>query len=323
MMQLVRILVVAGLCCWSFGVAAQPSGPNANIPMPPETLRRRMQDDPFEITAVAPAGGGVMGASKITMRFLDDSLVAEAKWKAAPQGGDGWNNSPRREVGAYAVQQWFLDSDDYVVPPVAARCIALDVYRPIDAAAAPNLPGTRCVFGLLSAWLSNVQVEPALQRERFSHDPRYAYHFANLNLLAYLIAHRDARTNNFLMSSDPTNPQVFSVDNGIAFGGVLYNFFTWHFDQIAVGGLPKRSIDRLRNVKPSDLTKLAVLGEFRAGPNGVLRPVLPSATTDARQGARQIPGGIQFGLTTEEIDGIAARLRELLERIDRGEMQTF
>jgi hypothetical protein len=323
MNRAVRLLLMAGLCIGSLRVAAQPSGPNGNIPLSPETLRRRMQDDPFEITAVAAAGGGVMGASKITMRFLDNGFVAQAKWKAAPHGGDGWNNSPRREVGAYAVQQWFLDPDDYVVPPAAARCIALDVYRPIDPEASPNLPGARCVFGLLSAWLSNVGVEPALQRDRFSHDPRYAQHFADLNLLAYLIAHRDARTNNFLMSTDPANPQVFSVDNGIAFGGVLYNFFTWHFDQIAVGGLARQSIDRLRNVQPSDLARLAVLGEFRADPNGVLRVVAPSATTDPTQGTRQIPGGIQFGLTTEEIDAVAARLRELLERIDRGEMKTF
>ena len=85
----------------------------------------------------------------------------------------------------------------------------------------------------------------------------------NLNLLAYLIAHRDARSSNFLMPTDPSNPRVFSIDNGIAFGGVLYNFFTWHFDEIRTGGLPRQSIDRLRlrfSARPREIRRARTVG---------------------------------------------------------------
>ena len=116
---------------------------------------------------------------------------------------------------------------------------------------------------------------------------------------------------------------MFSIDNGIAFGGVLYNFFTWHFDEIRTGGLPRRSIDRLRNVSRETLAGLGVLGELRADPAGLLHAVTPGENLDPEVGMRVAPGRIQFGLTVEEIDGIATRLQELLARIDAGELGVF
>jgi hypothetical protein len=222
------------------------------------------------------------------------------------------------------VQKLFLDADDHVVPPVAARCIPLDVYRSVEANAEPNVEGARCVFGTLSAWLDNVKVpEKAFDAERFSRDVGYARSFANANLLAYLIAHRDARLGNFLVSTDPNNPQMFAVDNGIAFGGVLYNFFVWHFDEIRTRGLPKQSIDRLRRVTRQDLDKLGVLAQLEADAAGVLRNVEPGTNLKPEEGSRVSPGRIQFGLTTAEIDAIEQRLRDLLARIYGGELAVF
>jgi hypothetical protein len=206
---------------------------------------------------------------------------------------------------------------------VVARCIPFDVYRPVDDSPSPNLAHTRCVFGTLSAWLRNVHMpKKALQRERFARDPRYANYAGNLNLFTYLVEHRDAKASNFLISDDPARPQLFSVDNGISFGGA-YNPFTRHFDHFEVGGVPRRAIDRLRQVTPADLTRFGVLGEFRPDANGVLQPVIPSANADPTVGVRTVNDGIQFGLTAEEIDGMAARLHALFERIDRGELTVF
>jgi hypothetical protein len=304
--------------------AAQPSGPNGNLPLPPDTLRRRLQDDAFEIVAAKDAGSGVMGSYKLTLRFPDGSTT-DAKWKPAPRGGDGWNSTPRREIAAYVVQQYFLDPDDYVVPPVVARCIALDVYRSIDADAEPNLEHGQCVFGALSAWLRNVKPpeEPMLQSDRFSSDPRYAYHFGNLNLLTYLIKHKDTKPGNILISTDPNNPQLFSVDNGVAFGHTMFNFFALHYNRLIVGGVPKRSIERLRQVTRADLDRLGVLGELRDDGTGVLRPVPPSDNVDPDLGVRSVPNGIQFGLSTWQINAIDERLRELRERIGHGEVAMF
>ncbi|MFI5214956.1 MAG: hypothetical protein ACHQ3O_00325 [Candidatus Limnocylindria bacterium] len=303
---------------------ARPFDPNANLPATPARLVDRLRSYDFVIKSVDAAGGGVMGAKKLGLVFPKDGLEIDVKWKAAPPGGEGWNNSPRREIGAYAVQELFLDPDDYPVPPVVARGIPLDAYAVVDEAATPNIEGTRCVFGGMAAWLENVaQPENAFDPERFSADRRYAFHFANLNLLAYLIAHRDARSNNFLMPKDPSNPRVFSIDNGIAFGGVFYNFVTWHFDEIRTAGLPKPSIDRLRRVSRETLSGLGVLGELHADSAGVLSAVTPGENLDPKVGTRVAPGRIQLGLTTAEIDGIATRLQELLARIDAGELGVF
>jgi len=303
---------------------ARPFDPIAKLPLPPARLIDHLRSDDFVIASVDAAGGGVMGAKKLRLVFPKDEITIDVKWKAAPSGGDGWNNSPRREIGAYAVQQLFLDPDDYPVPVAVARGISLDAYAVVDPDATPNIEGTRCVFGTMAAWLENVaQPEHAFDPKRFSSDGRYAFHFANLNLLAYLIAHRDARSNNFLMPKDPSNPRVFSIDNGIAFGGVLYNFLTWHFDEIRTGGLPRSSIDRLRRVSRETLSVLGVLGELRADSVGVLRAVTPSENLDPEAGTRVAPGRIQFGLTVEEIDAIASRLHELLARIDAGELGVF
>jgi hypothetical protein len=218
-----------------------------------------------------------------------------------------------------------LDPDDYLVPPVVIRGIAFDAYRAVTADPVANIDGTRCVYGALAVWLSNVEpLKPVFDPEWFSNDDRYAYHFGNLNLLHYLTDHRDARASNFLMSIDPANPQIFSIDNGIALGGTLFNFFTWHFNKIRVDRLPRRSIERLRQCQRSDLDRLGVLSELRADPTGLLRHVVPCSNLDCEQGNRvRTPGIVQIGLTSAEIDAIVARIEALLARIDRGELAVF
>jgi hypothetical protein len=325
-MKLIEWLAVAAVASTILAGAApaQPSGPNGNLPLSAVQMEERLKNEDFTISAVDEAGGGIMGAKKLKLVFATEPRQIEVKWKAAPAGGDGWNNSPRREIGAYVAQGFFLEPDDQVVPPVAARCIPLDVYRVVDPQAKPNIEGTSCVFGTVSAWLDNVKVpEKALDTERFSHDTAYARRFADANLFAYVVAHRDARPGNFLMSTAPDNPQLFSVDNGIAFGGTLYNFFVWHFDAIRVRGLQKEDIERLRHVTRRDLDALGVVGELQSDAAGVLRNVEPAANLDPEQGTRLRPGRIQFGLTAAEIDAIAARVEDLLKRVDAGELMVF
>ena len=67
----------------------------------PRVVQRRLERDPFQITAVEGAPGGVMGARKLDLTFPKDGMTLKAKWKATSESGDGWNNSPRREIAAY------------------------------------------------------------------------------------------------------------------------------------------------------------------------------------------------------------------------------
>ena len=317
-----RMLALALLVCAARPTLAQPSGPDGNIPLPAPELQRRLQNDPFEIVAVGKTKGGIMATEKLTLAFADGERV-EVKWKAAPDGGEGVDNSPRRELAAYTAQQLFLDPDDFVVPPVAVRCIPLDAYRPVDPSAKPNLPPARCIYGTLSAWLEHVsQPDSTWDPDRFSRDPRYAYRFGNLNIFTYLIAHHDAKASNFLMSTDALDPQIFSIDNGIAFSGI-YNVFTWHFDHILVGGLPAQSIERLQRITPDDVERLAVLAELQPDADGILRPAPASAASDHQEGVRRVGDGIQIGLTTGEIAGIRERLQALLADVRDGKEQVF
>jgi hypothetical protein len=321
-----RVMLGCAAAAWLLAraAAAQPAGPDGNLPLPAPELQRRMQYDDFTIDDVEETSGGIMTTAKVELDFKRPAAEIDAKWKAATKDAEGWNNSPRREIGAYAVQQLFLLPDDYIVPPVVLRCIPLDVYRPIDKDAKATLPPHPCVLGTLSAWLHNVtQPEDTFEPERISRDPRYAYHFATVNLLAYLIAHRDRRSSNFLVSTDPLDPRIFSIDNGIAFGGVLYNFLTWHFDQLTIDQLPRAEIERLRRVTPAHLEALGVLTELQPDAQGVRRAVKPGPNADPSVGVRRVGDGLQIGLTAAEIDAVAARRRELLERIDKGQAREF
>ncbi len=303
---------------------ALPCAAIRNLPLSPPELERRLETAPLIITAAERAKGGVMGAKKLTVVFGDDGERLEVKWKKAPVGGDGWNNSPRREIGVYRIQKLFLDPDDYLVPPVVVRGIEFEAFRPVDPEPQANIEGTQCVYGTLSVWLRNaILPERVFDPEFFACHDGYAHHFGKLNLLHYLVDHRDSRTNNFLVSTDPDDPRIFSVDNGIAFGGTLFNFFTWHFDKIRVDRVPREQVERLRRLKRSDLDQFGVLSELRVDPAGVLRHVAPGPNLDSDQGNRVQPGVVQIGLTSAEIDAIAERLQSLLARIDDGELKVF
>ena len=294
------------------------------LPLADAEMLQRLERDNFSVVSAAAAGGGVMGARKLELRF-DDGTAIDAKWKVTPAQADGWNNSPRHEIGAYAVQKLFLDPEDYLVPPIAVRCIPLADYRVVEKDPTPNLEGTRCVFGALAAWLHHVyQPDPPFDRERFAKDARYAFHFANLNLLHYLIDHRDGRYSNFLIAKDADDARVFSIDNGIAFSGLVYNFLSTNYNTIRVAAVPKKSIDRLGRIERQDLDQLGVLGQLEVDSDGILRNVAPTANADPEQGTRHLPnGGIQFGLTRSEIDAMEQRLRALLKMVDSGELPVF
>ncbi|MEE8583971.1 MAG: hypothetical protein V3T83_03880, partial [Acidobacteriota bacterium] len=84
-------------------LTAAPLAPvlgESNLPGLAGDLLDRMMHDPFEVVSDKPAGSGIMGARKWTIRFKGDGQQLKVKWKRAPGDGDGWNNSPRRELGA-------------------------------------------------------------------------------------------------------------------------------------------------------------------------------------------------------------------------------
>jgi hypothetical protein len=137
------------------------------------------------------------------------------------------------------------------------------------------------------------------------------------------VKHEDGRVGNLLVSTDPQDRRVFAVDNGIAFDALVHNWFVPNWNVIRVPALPHREVERLRNVDRSQIDRLGVLVEMRAGSDGMLVPVTPGPNADPDRGARVGTGWLQLGLTRSELDALEARLHNLLARVDRGELPLF
>ena len=299
------------------GRAAMPR----NWPMPPSEFDYRLAFEDFEIREVKSAGAGVTGASRFTVAFPDGEVL-KIKWKRFPEKTlDGWNNSPRKELATYRIQRWLFDEPDYVVPTPVPRCIPLAVYAPVDAEAKPSVAGTSCVLGLAAVWMNDVTKADDLDDDdRFEADPQFARHLADFNLLTYLIDHRDGRDGNFLISTDPSDPRVFAVDNGIAFQGFPWNFFVRNWNHIRVPWLRREPIERLRALPPEEIERLGTLFDMEVDAAGILRLKQPTAPLDPDKGARIADGRVQLGLTATEIATLKTRITDLLADVDAGKI---
>ena len=304
-------------------VAAPP--PGNNWPLPPDEAERLFSQAPIELISLEPTSHGVAGALKAKTAFPHDGRRLEVKWKVAPPGTmDGWNNSPRKEIATYFVQRWFLEPQDYVVPTVALRAVPIAAYRRLDPKATPTVDGTQCIVGTLALWLQHTTVPDVLyDQARFGTEPDYAYHLSNFNVLAYLVAHRDGRSGNILVADTDTNRRVFAVDNGISFGGWVYNFLTTNWHIIRVAAIRGEVVRRLRSIHRDALSALATLVELQVDADGLLRPVRAGPPIDPDRGVRITPGRIQLGLTIAEIETAARRISALLERVDEGSLAVF
>lgn len=310
--------LLAALLCPNAFAQMQPA---SNWPLPPSQAEQRFATERFIIREVNGAGGGVTGASRLTIDYPGGASL-KVKWKPVPtKTMDGWNNSPRKEMAAYAIQRWLFDEKDYVVPTLAPYCISLENYRPIDPNPKPNIQGSQCVLGIVAVWLEEVTAPVHIYNSiRFEKDAAYANAMADLNLFTYLVDHRDGRRGNLLLSSIPSNPRVFAVDNGIAFEPFPWNFLIRNWYRIRVPWLGSKSVARLRKVNAGMLESLGVVAQMEIDDNGIFQLAPNGPNFDAKKGARVRKEKVQFGLTKEEIEELGERIADLLEKIDDGEI---
>ena len=200
------LLLGAGwlLACATPAPTRPPSGPRPQVSSPAELCRDPslgLGDFCMAVDRVEPllgSGDGEIlyyeisesGTSRPSVLFLGYSeasgerLVIRAKWKIAPPGGTGFNNTPEREIAAYEAQKLFLDPSDYVVPPIAGICVPLERHAETLGPVDPTFPDTDCVFGVLAYWLEGVQDEGARDMNRIDGDPLYRDSLARLNLFS-------------------------------------------------------------------------------------------------------------------------------------------
>jgi hypothetical protein len=246
------------------------------------------------------------------------------KVKEVPRGLDGINNSPRKEIAAYWIQQLFLDPEDFVVPSTFPSCIRTERWREEhEGEGEPNLEGLDCVLSVCSLWLEGVTVPDVLYDEqRFLTDPTYAYFLSNFNVFTYLIGHRDGRRGNFLVSRDDARRQVFAIDNGSSFDPWGYNYFVPNWDVIRVAAVRRETVDRLRKLSRKDLDFLGVVAQLEIDEQGIAR-LVPSGPPLGDGGAVRRGNTLQFGLTRREIDRVWERMQRLIRDVDDAALPVF
>jgi hypothetical protein len=296
-------------------------GQDANIILPVARVDSLLRHG--TIRPVAAQGSRFEGdRTEHALLVFDDSTAFEVKWATSARGGEAFNNQPRYEAAAYALQRLYLDDRDLVVPPTVLRMVPAAVFATAKLRGEPTFDDTPSILVALQYWTMDVTADDVFDTKRAERDSVYARHLGDLNILTYLIRQRDANKGNILVSIDSTNPRLFAVDNGVAFESAPSNRGT-EWQHMRVKRVSAATAARLRAISDTTLTRaLGVIAQFeRRGDEYVAAE--PGANLDPQRGVRRNATILQFGLTRSEIDGVRDRLRDLIERIDRGKIRTF
>ena len=311
-----RILLSAVACA----VPCVASPQDFNIPLPVDTIERRMREGKFQIAAQEGSRTEGDRTQHALLRFAPNALM-EVKWGNAPHGGEAFNNQPRYEVAAYALQRLFLDERDYVVPPTILRMVG-----PRDSANVPNMKptfdGASSTLVTMQFWTVGVTSTKVFDSDRAERDTAYTRHLGNANILTYLIKHGDANKGNVMVSEDTTNPRVFAVDNGVSFASPPSNRGN-DWSRLRVKRVSRVTIERLRRITAEELAAaLGVLAQFELR-DGEYVPVPGGANLDRNRGVRRKENTLQLGLTASEIAAVRERRDHLLREVDKGKLDTF
>jgi hypothetical protein len=289
--------------------------------LPADTIERRL-DGPLTVRDVRPVGSGLSKPILLTVEL--DGRQVRLKWKASARGGDGHNRSPRHELAAWVMSRLIAGESEEVVPPTVLRCLTPDEQRRLFGRAAPaTFRGIDCTLGTLSLWLEDVDVMHGLDEQRFRRDREYRAAIARLNLVTYVVDHRDGKDANFLVTrGEPV--RAFAVDNGVAFSGfrTARGWFVPDWSHLKVHAVPRDALDRLRAMGPAELEKLAVLAQLEVRDGRLVRvPAGPPLPGDG--GVRRFGDTIQIGLSKEEIAAVSRRIAHLLALAETGQLATF
>jgi len=302
---------------FSTGPLPQQANPWHNWPMQPEQFVAVMQSRDGVVKQAKRTAAGTSGAKKVVARMEGTDADLTFKWKDVPSDLDGVNNAPRKEVAAYEVQKLFLDEEFFVVPPSVFMCVT---WKELER----EFLDANCNLGLVSLWLDDLTLDvPIYKAERFSNDRDYAYYMGILNILTYLIDHKDGRAGNFLFDKQGSG-RIYAIDNGVAFQRwPFYNWFVANWNSIRLPAVPRSAVDRLRTVTRQQVEALGVVAQLELDADGMYRDAEPGPNLDPGTGATRRGNVLQFGLTNDEIETVWERIQEVIQDVDDGELATF
>ncbi len=320
MQSLYRLMsLVAGSLL--LALAATAMAQDANIKQPIAELERLLAAEPLVIHEAKISRPNAKG--DITLRAevsFGGSPPLRVKLRKSEPGANSFNNVPRYDLAAYELQKLFLDPDEYVVPPTVLRMVPLAEFKKFSPDVYRTFRGADQVVAVVQYWLSDIlSIPDVYDAERFAADPLYARHIGQLNILTYLIRHRDSNQGNFLLGKAERGARVFSIDHGVAFASEESDRGDVWKD-LRVNRLPADAVERLRKVTPEILTeRLAVLAQWRLE-GGNFVPVANGRNLAEGRGVRPEDEDLQMGLSKSEIRALHRLLTKLLERVDRGEI---
>ena len=302
-------------------LAAAAAAQDANIKQPIAELERLLAAEPLVIAHAEISRPNAKG--DITLKAdvsFGGAAPLRVKLRKSEPGADSFNNVPRYDLAAYELQKFFLDPAEYVVPPTNLRMVALADFAKYSPGVRRTFPPADQVVAVVQYWLSDIRSIPDVyDATRFAADPVYARHIGQLNVLTYLIRHRDSNQGNFLIGKAEQGARVFSIDHGVAFAsdesdrGDLWK-------DMRVTRLPADTVERLRMITPELLTeRLGVLAQWQLKDGNYVAVANGANTSDGR-GVRRSGGDLQMGLSKLEIRAVYRLLEKLLERVDAGEI---
>jgi hypothetical protein len=317
--RIARLLAVTALA-WATTASAQ----DANITLPVPEIERMMSAP--DLTIVSAEISRPKAKGDITLKAdvsFEGQPPVRFKLRKAEPGADTFNNVPRYDMAAYELQKLFLDPNEYVVPPTALRFVSLAEFSKYSPNVERTFPGAEQVLVVVQYWLQEVKViADVYNAETFATDPVYARHIGQLNIFTDLIDHSDSNAGNFLISRTTPGARVFSIDNGVAFAseesdrGKLWK-------DLRVDRLPADTVERLRKITPEVLQQaLGVVGQWQLQ-DGKYVPVSKGENLSPNQGVRREGEVLQMGLKKSEVSRIARALKNLLKKIDDGDVKTF
>src|SRR5688572_10294522 len=303
-------------------LVATATAQDANITQPVADLERLLAAEPLVITQAEISRPKAKG--DITLRAevsFGGAPPMRVKLRKAEPGADSFNNVPRYDLAAYELQKLFLDPEEYVVPPTALRMVPLADFARFAPQVERTFREADQVLAVVQYWLNDItNAEDIFDPARFAADPLYARHIGQLNLLTYMIEHRDSNLGNFLIGRAATGPRVFSIDHGVAFAsedsdrGELWKV-------IRVDRFPADAVQRLREVTPALLMqRLGVLAQWRLEDRRYV-PVPPGENIASGRGVRNKDGVLQMGLTEQETAQVYRQLARFLAQVDRGRVE--
>jgi hypothetical protein len=251
-----------------------------------------------------------------------DSEPFDIKVRRAEFGAQAFNNEPRYELAAYQLQRLLLapDEDADVVPPAALRSMPVSEFRALDDAAAETFRKTGAVLFMVQCWLAGATPHhDEIDLQRFAADLPYARAVSNVNVLTYLIEHKDSNAGNIMLTEEASGPRAWSIDNGVAFAADESNRGTF-WRQLRVPAIDRAVHERLRAATFADLERrLGVVAQFSL----IDGNWVPEDITDnfsSSRGVRREGSSLQLGLTRGEIRSVHRRLVSLVKRVESGKV---